>query len=240
MSPQQHIIGMIATIALAGSALFAPKSHGDHQTETSTLATLQAAPSSARRVSQVRLEVRQLQAHSQDACDGRMDFYAQLRVDAGGTRQQRQFAQIQGNQITPGWQITSQLRGATRIAFVEVEVRDKDSFFCGGRDDVVDINPDPHNHTLRLAVNIRSRQVLRQQGLQWIQIGQIGQAIRLQGTHGRETGAIDLLFHLETQQPAAVEKNPSMILPRAHHAESLWRRSELAGRSSVGSVSIPS
>ncbi|MCG8332587.1 MAG: RICIN domain-containing protein [Chitinophagales bacterium] len=85
----------------------------------------------------LQLEITQLNAQSEDACNG-MDFYGETRFYG---IQRKNHNVLTGNNISPNWKHQGYWKGDRDVP-ITIVIKDKDDgILCGGGDDMVDINP---------------------------------------------------------------------------------------------------
>jgi hypothetical protein len=84
------------------------------------------------------LRVDRLRAISSDACNAKMDFMGKIGVYGGTVRR---FPVIEGNDIRPGWELTSPSLPVGKSILFWIEIWDDDDALCGGGDDAVIVNP---------------------------------------------------------------------------------------------------
>jgi len=163
----------------------------------------------------VTVNVIALQATSTDSCNEKMDFYGSIEV-GGGTNwrsgaphvQYREFPVTEGNNISVNWRVhaTMQMGEGSRSARAIIRIFDQDDFFCGGDDDIVDVNPTDRaelDFIIDLPSGFISNTKARPENPATFEggdlIGRIGTIIRVGGSDrrdGREFGKIDFFVNI--------------------------------------------
>ena len=142
---------------------------------------------------EVTVKVVGLRALSTDSCNEFMDFYGSMKLTAGAFERHREFGIIEGNRIAPDWMINAELSGATRTAIADIVIKDEDDLICGGGDDTVDVHPDTGIKQLKIYIDFETGKVLLKRAAGWVEVGDIGSPIWLNGTHGDEIGEVTII-----------------------------------------------
>lgn len=82
----------------------------------------------------VTIRIDRLRAISKDACNAKMDFMGKIMLAGVPVKN---FPVIEGNDIRPGWEVTSPIKPGGKPTQIWIEVWDEDDALCGGGDDVV-------------------------------------------------------------------------------------------------------
>ena len=82
----------------------------------------------------VTIRIDRLRAISKDACNAKMDFMGKIKMHGGAIKS---FPVMEGNDISPGWEVTSLSLPGGKPTPIWIEIWDEDDAFCGGGDDVV-------------------------------------------------------------------------------------------------------
>jgi hypothetical protein len=82
----------------------------------------------------VTIRIDRLRAISSDACNAKMDFMGKIRLHGGAIKS---FPVMEGNNISPGWEVTSPSLPGGKSIPIWIEIWDDDDAVCGGGDDVV-------------------------------------------------------------------------------------------------------
>lgn len=82
----------------------------------------------------VTIRIDRLRAISHDACNAKMDFMGKIKVLGGAIKN---FPVMEGNDINPGWEVTTASIPGGKPTPIWIEIWDEDDAFCGGGDDVV-------------------------------------------------------------------------------------------------------
>ena len=82
----------------------------------------------------VTIRIDRLRAISKDACNAKMDFMGKIMLAGVHVKK---FPVIEGNDISPGWEVTSPLKPGGKPTQIWIEIWDDDDALCGGGDDVV-------------------------------------------------------------------------------------------------------
>lgn len=86
----------------------------------------------------VTIRIDRLRAISHDACNAKMDFMGKIKMHGLTIKS---FPVMEGNDISPGWEVTSISLPGGKPTPIWIEVWDDDDALCGGGDDVVIVNP---------------------------------------------------------------------------------------------------
>jgi hypothetical protein len=82
----------------------------------------------------VTVRIDRLRAISKDACNAKMDFMGKIKMHGGTIKD---FAVMEGNDISPGWEVTTPTLPGGKPTPIWIEIWDDDDAVCGGGDDVV-------------------------------------------------------------------------------------------------------
>ena len=82
----------------------------------------------------VTIRIDRLRAISTDACNAKMDFMGKIKMHGSTVKS---FPVKEGNDISPGWEVTSLSLPGGKPTPIWIEIWDDDDAFCGGGDDVV-------------------------------------------------------------------------------------------------------
>ena len=82
----------------------------------------------------VSIRIDRLRAISKDACNAKMDFMGKIMLAGVPVKN---FPIKEGNDIRPGWKVTSPIKPGGKPTQIWIEIWDEDDALCGGGDDVV-------------------------------------------------------------------------------------------------------
>ena len=82
----------------------------------------------------VTIRIDRLRAISKDACNAKMDFMGKIKLHGGTIKS---FPVMEGNDISPGWEVTTPPIPGGKPTAIWIEIWDDDDALCGGGDDVV-------------------------------------------------------------------------------------------------------
>lgn len=142
------------------------------------------------------LRILRLRATSRDACNGRMDFFATVKV-VGETTVERRMPITEGNDIRPDFAVSAPLAPDATNVRVFITVKDEDDWLCGGGDDVVDVNPSTIVADFEFLADLATWIIWDEHGSGWL--GDIQSLASLEGRNGRETGIIDFRLEISPQ-----------------------------------------
>ena len=133
----------------------------------------------------IQVTITGLEAKSSDSCNGRMDFYGRMQVNGKLTK----FNNIvEGNRIFPQWNIRTNANRDYNWVFISI--LDEDDTFCGGGDDLVDVNPEMDIAELKLRIDTHTGKIYNfQLNNSPVYIGNVGQQITLHGFDQYTSGA---------------------------------------------------
>lgn len=97
----------------------------------------------------VTIRIDRLRAISKDACNATMDFMGKIKL-LGVTV--KSFPVMEGNDISPGWEVTTASIPGGKPTPIWIEIWDDDDAVCGGGDDAVIVNP---TGSQRLSFSVR-------------------------------------------------------------------------------------
>lgn len=147
----------------------------------------------------IQVTINWLQAKSSDSCNGKMDFRGWMSIN---NKLYRFDNIVEGNFIKPNWSVKTTANN-NDFNWVNISIMDDDDGFCGGEDDIVDINPETNQYRLTIAVDPRYMRVYYYPKYKEysgaIHVGNVGEGIVLQGydyKSGVETGVICFTAYL--------------------------------------------
>jgi hypothetical protein len=133
----------------------------------------------------IQVTITCLEAKSKDSCNGKMDFYGRMQVN-------RKFVKfnniVEGNRIFPQWYIRTKANKGYN--WVYITILDEDDAFCGGGDDLVDVNPEMDIAELKLRIDTKTGKIYNYQlNNSPVYIGNVGRQITLHGFDHYTSGA---------------------------------------------------
>ena len=82
----------------------------------------------------VTIRIDRLKAISKDVCNAKMDFMGKIKLHGVTVKS---FPVMEGNDIRPGWEVTTPSIPGGKPTPIWIEIWDDDDALCGGGDDVV-------------------------------------------------------------------------------------------------------
>lgn len=165
---------------------------------------------------QLNIEVTELRALSSDSCNVFMDFYGELELNDGATREIEGFGIHEGNHIGPDWSITKEIQPQVPAVTSIVKIWDEDDLVCGGGDDTVDVNPLTDQKHVQLLVNFVNHQVYLtdNDGHTVRALAELNRPIFVQGSNGDENARMVVVVTAEALDIPPPQQPPPIDRPR--------------------------